>query len=562
MSAERAIVQMQLLPGRTPGGQSQNLELTSLTVFVGPNNSGKSLALREIGKFITEPNNHTPRKITGNFKFAALTPEQAKEVQDKFEREPPPNQPSHPENMYLAHRGGAQGIGKQHFLHTLQHPEAQSLQFRQLYLSSYTTTLGGENRIALTNPQQAGSFQTPDPFHALQVLFANDGLREKVRAILYRAFKQYFILDPTHAGQLTIRFSTRSPIDVTEEQGLHKKAREFYAASHPIAESSDGVKAYTGIVTQIIAGEPKIILIDEPEAFLHPPLAYQLGKEIAEIASEGDKNVLVSTHSASFVMGCLQTGPSTDIVRLTYTDGTPTARVLNNKDVLSLTKHPLLRSTGVINALFHEFVIVTESDSDRAFYQEINDRLLKTQPSRGIPNCLFLNAQNKQTTRIITKPLRALGIPTLSIVDIDVLKEGGNVWKDFLDSGYVPELERKSLETSRSLLKKALEDTGKDMKKDGGVDLLAKGDREALNNLFDRLEEYGLFVVRGGEVESWLKHLGATKHGSQWLIDMFDKLGTDLSEPDYVEPAAGDVWDFLERAKTWLMNSKRKGIPE
>jgi hypothetical protein len=36
-------------------------------------------------------------------------------------------------------------------------------------------------------------------------------------------------------------------------------------------------------------------------------------------------------------------------------------------------RNPLLRSTGVLSGLFYEFVIVTEADADRAFYQEIND---------------------------------------------------------------------------------------------------------------------------------------------------------------------------------------------
>jgi predicted ATP-dependent endonuclease of OLD family len=42
---------------------------------------------------------------------------------------------------------------------------------------------------------------------------------------------------------------------------------------------SDGVRAFTGIITEVIAGDPNILLIDEPEAFLHPSLAYKLGKE-------------------------------------------------------------------------------------------------------------------------------------------------------------------------------------------------------------------------------------------------------------------------------------------
>ena len=68
----------------------------------------------------------------------------------------------------------------------------------------------------------------------------------------------------------------------------------------------------------------------------------------------------------------------------------------------------------------------------------------------GIPNCLFINAQNKQTVQTIIKPLRELGIPTAGIVDIDVLKDGGAEWSNFLKSGFVPKIECQPLGTLRA----------------------------------------------------------------------------------------------------------------
>src|SRR5262249_31605341 len=147
-------------------------------------------------------------------------------------------------------------------------------------------------------------------------------------------------------------------------------------------------------------------------------------------------------------------------------------------DILRLMRNPLLRSTGVISALFYEYVIVTESDSDRAFYQEINERLLNLDTSRGIPNCLFLNAQNKQTIQTIVRPLRALGIPAAAIVDIDVLKEGGSVWAGFLDAASVPEISRQALATSRASLKTRFDSLGRNMKREGGIEILDQSDRE------------------------------------------------------------------------------------
>jgi hypothetical protein len=121
-----------------------------------------------------------------------------------------------------------------------------------------------------------------------------------------------------------------------------------------------------------------VVLIDEPEAFLHPSLAFQLGKEISGIASTAHKSVFVSTHSSQFVMGCIQSGAPVNIVRLTYRSSVATTRVLKSAEVLKLMRNPLLRSTGVVNGLSYEFVVVTESDTDRAFYQEVNERLLRS----------------------------------------------------------------------------------------------------------------------------------------------------------------------------------------
>jgi hypothetical protein len=351
------------------------------------------------------------------------------------------------------------------------------------------------------------------------------------------------------------------PNSSMEERGIHEEAVRFHAGALPIEQASDGVKAFTGMITETIAGDPVVLLIDEPEAFLHPSLAFKLGNEIARASLGSDKRLFVSTHSPNFVMGCIQSGAPVNIVRLTYREQIATARVLPNEEILRLMRNPLLRSTGILSGLFYEFVVVTEADADRAFYQEVNERLLRYLPDLGIPNCLFINAQNKQTVQTIIRPLRDLGIPAVGIVDIDILKEGGSVWTSFLESAFIPEIERSSLATARVAVKKRFDQTGKDMKLDDGVQLLVAEDREAATNLFERLAEYGLFAVANGELESWLKQLGATGHGPAWLINVFEKMGEDPASPTYLKPTDSDVWAFLGSVKRWLTNAKRKSIP-
>lgn len=96
----------------------------------------------------------------------------------------------------------------------------------------------------------------------------------------------------------------------------------------------------------------------------------------------------------------------------------------------------------------------------------------------------------------------------------------------------------------------------------GGIDLLNGEDKEACSNFFNQLDEYGVFVIRQGELESWLKALNATGHGSNWLIDIFEKMGDNPEIDGYTKPTAGDVWDFIGKVKNWIDNTSRKGIPQ
>ena len=384
-----------------------------------------------------------------------------------------------------------------------------------------------------------------------------------MRRIIFEAFGSYFILDPSQGGTLRIRFSESAPTNAYQEFGLHKEALEFYANAQLIDIASDGVKAFTGMIIEIIAGDPRILLIDEPEAFLHPSLAFTLGKEISQAAQAANKRVFSSTHSPSFVMGCVHSGTPLNIIRLTYRNKIPTARLLPSDKILTMMRNPLLRSTGVLSGLFYEFVVVTEGDSDRAFYQEINERLLRFKREWGIPNCLFINAQNKQTLRTIIQPLRSLGIPVAAIADIDIIKDGGMNWTNLLSAANVPPIQQEGLNIQRATVKRVMEATGLDMKRKGGIDILSDTQqKEGAKNLLDTIKEYGIFIVPRGELESWLIKLGVKeRHGPEWLVEIFELMGEDPNSNRYVKPTEDDVWLFMSEIKNWLMNPAHKGIP-
>lgn len=427
-----------------------------ITVFVGPNNSGKSLALREIEGWCKTGPQQEPRKIVAELGADLPTGEQALAELEPFKLSRFSSGQVTPEGYVVVKRPDPhqEGVPEQslHVQTFLYQWSAQDWTYiSQYFLAFFTVRLDGRTRFSLTQPRSSGDLQGIPQNHLI-ALFKDDAARKRIRQVVADAFDLHFVIDPTGMTQLRIRMSEREPADTAEEQALDERARSFQGAATDILELSDGVQAFTGTVAAVLSSNYKVVLIDEPEAFLAPALRRKLGNRLATLAQEREGALFASTHSADFLMGCLQSGANINVVRLTYRRRNATARLLQPDTLRRFMRDPLLRSTNVLDALFHEFAVVSEADTDRAFYQEINERLLASERG-GIDNCLFLNARNKQTVPQVAGPLREIGIPAAMIVDIDVLKEGGQVWSKLLDAASVPETSRTALNSYRAAVK-------------------------------------------------------------------------------------------------------------
>lgn len=543
----------------------------NVTVFVGPNNSGKSLVLREINNYDgfreSNPNVETLKILAG---LSPVFPE-PKRIDSDIEYIRINNMRHHAGTaeghycVYLPSVGGRLALIEKVAASARSGWAMQCAgtpidgstdrSFMTNVVSQFILKLDGATRLTLTGEQELGDTQLP-PANLLAALFVDDVAREHVRSLTHEAFQTYFVLDPTNAGKVRVRLSNRAPVDDTEEQSLGQRARDFHKQSLPIDSASDGVRAYVGILASLISSMYRIILIDEPEAFLHPPLARRLGGVIAKLAAEREGTVFASTHSSHFLMGCIESGAKLNIVRLTYESAVPTARLLSHEKLLPLMRDPLLRSTGVLNALFSSAAVVCEADGDRGFYEEINTRLAATM--RSVEDAVFLNAQNKSTIRRIVKPLREAGVPAVAIVDLDILK--CDDLKPLLKNCFVPQALSDGWNSTRGQLAARYTETEVDMKK-RGLEGLDSNNRESGAVLLHNLRDYGIFVVPVGELERWLLPLGVVGGKIEWIISMYEKLGSDPTAPGYVSPGEGDVWEFVSSMRKWVMDPNRKGMP-
>ena len=414
-----------------------------------------------------------------------------------------------------------------------------------------TERLDGTNRLTLLNPDRSENLNAPHGL--LGRLLVENERRERVRAAIHSAFGVHLVIDFRAMQSFEAKLSTKPPT-LAIEHSIGEDAREFFRAARPLETYSDGVRAFAGIVAALTAAELRLILIDEPEAFLHPPLSRKLGRFVAELARERDGNVIAATHSADFLFGAITSGVPVNIVRLTWDGEHATARLMPSSEIETITRNPFMRTARVLDAVFHRGAIVCEADADRAFYDEINARLLAA--GEGAADVLFLNANGKDSLARIAGPLRKLGIPAAAIADLDLIEEGA--FAELLDACNVPPASANALTTLRAQVRQRFQVTGQRAKSGGLASLTSTAKAEA-QDLLDQLAAYGIFLVPVGELERWLGLVQPSK--GAWLQRVFDAMKSDPSDPEYVRPHAGDVWNFMRGVTAWIEDANRRGMP-
>ena len=343
-----------------------------VTVFVGPNNSGKSLVLREIEQDISS-HASVSTKLLSDFEIVWPSERQLEDDLTKLTKKASLN--TSPDHVYVGRFNPsgaleAHTIGQKQLRSMLKMKSDKRWAASQ-FLRFFLIRLDGRTRFQLTNDASRGDLLGTAQ-NMLMHLFQDSGARKRVRDIIFDAFGVYFTVEQLSAKGLRIRLSPTEPD--SNEQHWSEEAREFHRNALYIKDASDGVQAFVGIVCAVLSGDYRAILIDEPEAFLHPPLARKLGYQLTTNLRTGG-TLMASTHSPDFLMGCLQASPQVRVVRLEYSNGKSKGKIVDSTVLTKLFKAPLLRSANVISSLFHDGVVVAESDNDRAFYAEIYYRL-------------------------------------------------------------------------------------------------------------------------------------------------------------------------------------------
>ena len=290
--------------------------LHKITVFVGPNNSGKSQTLKDI------------RCLMDRDKSPIKTPVILKNDNSCFEV---PNLVTIKSDLsfkdsitnvdhYTIGSIGSNLFGKSNFdIHKFQIDNYDSQNdtvkrnhFLSWFGKYYIALMDAETRLKLSSETNSFIPQESVPDNLVQALFMRTDLETVLRLAFKDAFKQDIKLDVSQLLKLCIRVGSKVNQIPADPRIAHNIAKDI----PKIDNQGDGYRSFAGIVIGLLICNNRIILLDEPEAFLHPAQAYFLGKWIGLNSNKLGSQLLICTHSSNFLSGILAGTQDLDVIRL------------------------------------------------------------------------------------------------------------------------------------------------------------------------------------------------------------------------------------------------------
>ena len=388
-------------------GTTVEIEPDDVVVLVGPNNAGKSLALRELQEHI---GGKPGSKVVSTAKVHMLgTPD----VFEEFVRNNTRVETSDARNS-ISVRGYQLSLGIGSATLRSYWPDNIGM-FRPLFCLSIPT----ESRITDSDPPDAIDYLNEPPSNPIHLL-NDDSVEERISGYFRRAFGLDLILYRAGGRKSHLLVGDR-PVPVGQEDRVSTSfVKRLLESCVSLETQGDGMRSFASVILHLLApGTPSILFLDEPEAFLHPPQAKLLGEIIATEKLD-QAQLFVATHSPDVLQGIVGVAPDNlKVLRIQRDGNVNQVKELDKEIVKQISFNPLMRYTSVLSGVFHQRVFICEGDSDCLFYNSI--LAIPEVHGGSYPDVLFINAGGKYQISTLAKALRSLGVQADAVVDMDVL---------------------------------------------------------------------------------------------------------------------------------------------
>lgn len=392
----------------------EEIQPGNLTVIIGPNNAGKSRILKDIAQKTTK-RIPLPSVVVNDVEWT--TPENVQELCETYNLERYQDRQNNNQWLFrtLAPEFSQEQQISAHFWSEADQSPlyvSDMPSFAEYFGFAMVAFLTTEYRLQLVKEAPSAAHERQEA-NLLQTFYnAGSSLEKDIQDLVKRAFGKEIKLDFTVPQRLLLRVEdnfSSVPLDPRD-------ARELMQHYDKLDDQGDGIRSFVGIITALLATKRNVFLIDEPEAFLHPPQASRIGEFIAEQANS-QRQIFLATHSADLLRGLLSRTTDVTIIRIDRRGETNYFNTLDPERLRDLVNDPLLSSARVLDGLFYSGVVVVEADSDGRFYQTACAK------RKNNLDLYFVNADNKQTVPKITTLYRNMGVRCVGIVDFDVLND-------------------------------------------------------------------------------------------------------------------------------------------
>lgn len=533
-------------------------------LLVGPNGSGKSLALAEINRLLYK--GHHESRSPEIVSAVTLQLPQGKSEALKLLSKTYLQNPSEPE-IYRVLACNDSGEIKDAAIHpilfnTENHPELlKQGHLREALMDAFAVFPRLQTIFTcLENKQMQVMKVDVRPNNIHQLFLKYPFKRDKVNALLRKTFKKSICVELQNNGELRFVISGKETVPNTVSINPTPDEQQFFKECRSYSKFGDGFKVFVGLVTLVFSCDHRILLLDEPELYLHAPLIRRLAQELVNEFQERDGTIVAATHSADFVAGCLEVTNDVAIVRLSYSeeDGVGTVSIVDHEMLKRFIKNPVLRNLDALPGLFYEAVVVVEGQNDKIAYSEINRRLV--QQKKGIRDVLFIGATGKTGLLTLGEPFAKSGIPTALVYDFDALLEM-KVPKHIQQfaSIHATPAQQAALASEIAACIQVMQVYSKESLKERGVNALKRIHVSQVKKLLIRLASFGIFIVPTGELESWFMKLGFSDSG-----DKNDKLFVAMEGlstkgiPHDLSDSTSSAWAFVHQISDWIISCQRR----
>lgn len=550
------------------------LSINDITVLVGPNNVGKSQTLKDVKNHLERGKNASPIIVEN---IAIRWEDDFDSFLQRLNISDSKNSLDNKVISGLTSNLLANDSIEfpfDHYSRLYNQGDAQRTERILGYLTKFfVSDLSSSNRLSLASSVNSANPETSNPTNLLQSLFLNNTVDPIIKKAFNDAFKMDIALDYSGMTKLCLRVAEEMP-DIPENP---RKAYPITNKLAKIEEQGDGFRSLVGIILGLLFSKGRIVLLDEPEAFLHPAQARFLGKWIGDNKDRIEGQLIISTHNANFLSGILASGNKVDIYRLNRTGNNTTFTVLPADSTKALFENPLLSSQRVVESVFYRGVVVCEADADRAVYQSV-----ATINHNSNEDVLFIHSQNKQTLHTVASLLKKASIPVAVVADIDLLNSEEELTKTV--SSLIGETPQEIVDLRNRIAATVIGKSDKEMLgdlieeiktllaqlennehnldgakgalnrikkaitpwseiKSKGIDGFEYKIRGEVVELLDKLKNIGVFIVPVGELEGWLDV--GTKQKNKWIVSALEKIHGKETSPNLVK-FVKDILDFFD----------------